>query len=121
MRLRRGPVTTNQGRAPSHRRPHVAFTVAGLRWRLTKAPRPRLTDPSVDLMRTGLLLAVLLVGALALAASDFLAPETWWQPLRGLVALGVTLTLVWVVVAYLKRPTSEAAKGHQSPRGEDRS
>lgn len=90
-----------------HRRPRDTRSVSTLYWRLTKAPRPRLTDPSVDLLRAGLFLSVALVGTLALAASDFLSPGAWWHPLRGLIALGAGVAMVWVVVTYVRRPVAD--------------
>jgi hypothetical protein len=63
-----------------------------------------LTDPNRDQIRPGLLILIGILYGFGQAAHDLSTGGAWYVPLRGLAALTGALLLVWLTIAYLRRP-----------------
>lgn len=96
--------TERDSRAARHERPSSRMTPSSLLWQLTKAPRPRLTDPNHDPIRSGLLTLIGILMGFGLAAHDLSTGGAWWVLLRGLAVVAGAFLLIWLTIAYLGRP-----------------
>lgn len=100
-------MTERESRAARHaHRPASRLAWSSLYWQLTKAPRPRLTDPNHDPIRPGLLIVIGILYGFGQAAHDFAAGTPWYVLLRGLAALAGAFLLIWLTIAYLGRPAT---------------
>lgn len=98
-------MTEPETRASRHaHRPTSRITKASLYWHLTQAPRPRLTDPNHNPIRTGGLIVVGILMGFGLGIEDLSTGGAWWVPLRGLAALAGAFLLIGLTIAYLGRP-----------------
>lgn len=99
----RGSRASRQGARPSPR-----ITPKSLVWQVTRAPRPRLTDPHHDPIRPNLLIGIGVLAGFGQAARDFAQGGPGLVLLRGVFALIGAVLLVAFAVTYLRRPPTSS-------------